>query len=334
MILTDIAWIIFLIILFLVIAKILEKIFGKIFTLKELKTDVNVLKKAEKSLISLLSFIALYVGVSTTTEFNLQIVFTFIKVMIIISGAYFFIEIGNIIIEHEAKITKRAVFTDFSNTLIKLWDLFIIIVAITILMSLFGIEVTAVIASLGIAGLAIGLALQDVLSNFFSGISMGSDKSIKIGDYVKLDNGVEGLVDHFTWRNVRLKTLSNNYIFIPNTKFSQSLITNYSFREKELSLSVPLSVSYNSNLDEVERITIETAKEVIKNNIGAVQDYTPLVRYSSFGNSGINLNLIIRCKTYADQYVLTHELIKAIHKRYKKEGIEIPFPITEVHLKK
>ncbi|MCL5011456.1 MAG: mechanosensitive ion channel family protein [Candidatus Marsarchaeota archaeon] len=334
MILTDIAWIIFLIIIFLVIAKILEKIFGRIFTLKELKTDINVLKKAEKSLISLLSFIALYIGVSTTTEFNLPALFMFIKVMIILSGAYFFIEIGNIIIEHESKITKRAVFTDFSNTLSKLWDLFIIIVAMTILMSFFGIEVTAVIASLGIAGLAIGLALQDVLSNFFSGISMGSDKSIRTGDYVKLDNGLEGYVDHMTWRNVRLKTLDNNYIFIPNLKFSQSAVTNYFFREKELSLSIPLSISYDSDLDKVEKITVETAKEVIKNNIGAVQDYSPTIRYSSFGDSGINFSLNVKCKTYTDKYLLTHELIKAIHKRYKKEDIEIPYPITEVHVKK
>ncbi len=334
MFLTDVAWILFLIIVFFAIAKFLEFIFGRLFTLRELKTDINVLKKAEKSLILLLSFIALYIGVSTTASFDMPVVFQFIKVMIIITGAYFFIEIGNIIIEHEARITKRAVFNDFSNTISKLWDLFIVIVALTILMSLFGIEVTAVIASLGIAGLAIGLALQDVLSNFFSGISMGSDKSIRTGDYVKLDNGMEGYVDHMTWRNVRLKTLDNNYIFIPNNKFSQSAVTNYFFREKELSLSIPLSVSYNSDLDEVEKITVESAKEVIKHNLGAVQDYLPSVRYSSFGDSGINFSLTIKCKTYVDKYLLTHELIKTIHKKYAEVGIEIPYPTTEVHVKK
>jgi small-conductance mechanosensitive channel len=103
------------------------------------------------------------------------------------------------------------------------------------------------VAALGIGGLAVALALQDSLGNFFSGLHISASSEIRPGDYLKLDSGEEGFVTGISWRTTTIRTLSNNTILVPNLKLSKSIITNYHLNEQQLSVPVDLGVSYDSD---------------------------------------------------------------------------------------
>ncbi|MFH1347912.1 MAG: mechanosensitive ion channel family protein [Candidatus Margulisiibacteriota bacterium] len=218
-------------------------------------------------------------------------------------------------------------------TFSRLANIVIWAIGLLMLMDIFGISITPVLASLGIAGLAIGLALQDTLSNFFSGIYVLISQPVRVGDYIELENGLKGYVLNIGWRETRIKMLQNNTVVVPNSKLSQSIITNYYLPEKEMACLVQVGVSYNSDLEKVERVTVEVGKKVLHEVTGGVKTFDPFIRYHTFDDFSINFTVILRISEFVDQYLLTHEFIKALHKRYNKEGIVIPFPIRTVEMK-
>ena len=95
-----------------------------------------------------------------------------------------------------------------------------------------------------------------------------------------------------------------------------------------------VGVAYDSNLEEVERVTLDVAKEVMKEIEGAIPDFEPFIRYHTFGDFSINFTVILRAREYVSQYLIKHEFVKRLHERYRREGIEIPFPIRTVHMKR
>lgn len=198
--------------------------------------------------------------------------------------------------------------------------------ALVILNSL-GISITPILATLGVGGLAVALALQDTLANLFAGFYTIVAKQVKIGDYVKLDSGVEGYVTDINWRTTKIRMLPNNVVLVPNSKLAQAMVTNYYLPDKEMAVLVNLGVHYKSDLDKVERVTCEVAREVMKKVTGGVSAFDPFIRYNNFGDFSIGFTVILRAKEFTDQYLIKHEFIKQLHARYEKEGIVIPYPI-------
>ncbi len=195
------------------------------------------------------------------------------------------------------------------------------------------ITITPFIASLGIGGVVVGLAMQDTLSNFFSWAYIVSNKPVRVGDYIQVEAGKEGYVDRIGWRNIRIRMLSNNTVIVPNNKFVSSHVTNFYLPESELAVLVSVGVAYQSDLEKVERVTIEVAGEVLRETEGAVKEFQPFIRYNAFAESSITFTVILRAKEYAAQYLIVHEFIKRLHRRYRLEGIEIPFTTRTVHLR-
>lgn len=193
-----------------------------------------------------------------------------------------------------------------------------------------GIKITPILTALGVGGLAVALALQDTLANFFSGLQVLASHQINIGDYVHLDGGQEGFVNDIGWRSATIKMLNNNIVIVPNTKLAQAIVINYSLEEREFAVRTSLGVAYGSDLEHVERVTLEVVRDVIGRTEGAVKGFEPLVRYTAFGDSSIQFNVIVRYSDYGAQVLAQHELIKALHKRYQQEGIEIPYPVRTV----
>ncbi|MCJ7444654.1 MAG: mechanosensitive ion channel family protein [Methanotrichaceae archaeon] len=208
-----------------------------------------------------------------------------------------------------------------------------IILGIFIIFKALKIDVTPMLAALGIGGLAVALALQDPLGNFFSGLHILASSEIRPGDYLKLDSGDEGFVTDISWRTATIRTLSNNTILVPNLKLSQSIITNFHLTEQQLSVPVELGVSYDSDLEKVEKITIEVAKAVLKDVPGGVLEFEPGFRFTKFGDSSIDLTVILRARDFNYQYPIRHEFIKRLHKRYGEEGIEIPYPMRNLYIR-
>lgn len=211
-------------------------------------------------------------------------------------------------------------------------DLAVYTIGILFLLESFGVAISPLLTALGVGGLAVALALQDTLANLFSGINILVAKQIKIGDFVKLSTGEEGHVVDMNWRNTTVKTSTENMVVVPNQKFASSTITNYAQPFAECSISIPIGVSYESDLDHVEQVTVAVAREVLQETEGGVHGFEPIVRYNGFGDSSIHLNVILRVRSVTDQYLVRHEFIKKIHVRYQQQGILIPFPTRTVNL--
>lgn len=203
-----------------------------------------------------------------------------------------------------------------------------------IVLQAFGVSVTPVLTALGVGALAVALALQETLSNLFAGLQVIASRQIKIGDYIKLDSGDEGYVTDITWRNTVIRALANNNIVVPNSKIASAIVTNYYRPEKEMAVLVELGVGYNSDLDKVEEVTIAAGKEVLINTTGGVPDFEPFIRFHTFGDSAIRFSVILRGKEFTDQYLIKHQFVKTVMERYREYGIEIPFPMRTVVLKK
>lgn len=207
----------------------------------------------------------------------------------------------------------------------------VLVLGLLILLDSFGISITPLVASLGIGSLAVALALQPTLENFFSGIQIIVDKPIAVGQFIKLDSGEEGYVEKIGWRSSWVRMLQNNTVVIPNKILVSSKILNYYYPQQDMAVLVQVGVHYNSDLEYVERVTIEVGEEVMKEVSGGVPDFKPFIRYHTFNSSSIDFTVILRCGEFVDNYLIKHEFIKRLHKRYNEAGIVIPFPIRAVN---
>lgn len=216
--------------------------------------------------------------------------------------------------------------------LLTLGRILMISIATLTVLDTFGISVTPILASLGVGSVAVALALQDTLSNFFSGIYLLIDKPIRPGDFVTIDENTSGHVVKIGWRSTHVQLLPNNMVIVPNSKIAGSTILNYDYPVKEMSVLVDAGVSYHSDLKKVERVTIAVAKEVLSRIEGGVKTFDPFIRFHTFNSSSIDFTVILRVDQFTSQYLVKHEFIKALHERYAQENIEIPFPQRVVHL--
>ncbi len=201
--------------------------------------------------------------------------------------------------------------------------------ALMILNSL-GVSITPILTALGVGGLAVALALQDTLANLFAGIYVSLARQIRVGDYIKLDSGEEGHITDIGWRSTRIMTLGSNGIVIPNTKIAQAIVTNFDLPYQDMAVLVEVRVNYGSDLEKVEKITAEVGRAVMKEVTGGVESFEPFIRYHTFADFSVNFTVILRAKTFVDQYLIKHEFIKRLHLSYAQEGIRIQLPTQMV----
>ncbi|MBI2682160.1 MAG: mechanosensitive ion channel family protein [Acidobacteriales bacterium] len=209
----------------------------------------------------------------------------------------------------------------------------IYLLGFTMMLQAMGIAVTPLLTAFGVGGLAVALALQDTFGNLFAGLHILASRQVQPGDYIKLSSGEEGYVEDIRWRNTTIRALQNNMFIIPNSKLAGSIITNFDQPDPQLLFGVELGVAYDSDLEKVERVTVEVARAVLQSVPGGVKDFEPNVRYHTFGPSSINFTVTLRAHLFADQFRLKHEFVKRLQKRYQAEGIEIPLPSRTVIVK-
>jgi small-conductance mechanosensitive channel len=195
-----------------------------------------------------------------------------------------------------------------------------------------GVSITPLLTALGVGGLAVALALQPTLTNLFAGIQILASRQVSPGDYVRLSSGEEGYVADVTWRQTTIRALANNLVVVPNSQLASTVLTNFHQPSNDMSVVLQVGVGYDSDLAEVERVTIEVASEIMREVEGGIADFTPFIRYHTFGDSAIQFSVIVRVREYVDQYLVTHEFIKRLQPRYRQAGITIPFPIRTVQL--
>ena len=157
------------------------------------------------------------------------------------------------------------------------------------------------VASLGIGGLAVGLALQPTLSNYFSGLYVSAEGFIQPKDYIEVD-GMKGYVVSVGWRNTVIRLWNNNLVTIPNSKIADSVIINYNEPQNKSSFIVTCGVAYNSDLKKVEKVAMEVAEKIQKKKQFGVPDFKPLFRFYNFGDSNIDFKVILQAEKYSSHY--------------------------------
>lgn len=240
------------------------------------------------------------------------------------------IRISNTVIEHA--VMKGPDTTGMSKDIVPLVEnvakIVIIVATLMVILSVWQINITPIIASAGIAGAAVAFAAKDTIANFFGGISLYVDKPFKIGDYIVLDAGERGEVVNIGARSTRIKTRDDIMITVPNSVIANTKIVNESAPIPNFRVRIPVSVAYGSDIDRVQEILLEIARD----NDNIIPEPAPRVRFRQFGESSLNFELLCWAKEPVLRGVTVHELNCVIYKKFNELGIKIPFPQRDVHI--
>ena len=318
-------------IIFISITYIILRFIVKKIADKKKRYGEFILKQISLPVLILVFFIGLYTSLKSLIALEIHYLWVdgvFFVITVLIS-AFLVSRIINVLMLGWLKV-KRG-FKRTPGLLNKAVNVIIFVIAIALILGYFKFDITPLIAGVGLGALAIGLALQSTLSNFFAGVHLISDKPINVGDYIELDNDNNGVVEDIGWRSTRIRTLTDNLLIIPNGKLAESNIINYSMPVKDFSIWVPCGVAYESDLKKVEKVTLEVAKHIQQNVDGAVKDFEPVFRYKEFGDSNINFITVLRIEEPFKRFIVRNEFIKELKERFDKERIEISWPIRKIY---
>ncbi len=242
-------------------------------------------------------------------------------VLVVMSASWTVARLVGAVVAHLARPLRGTLAS--ATLLVNVARMVVLALGILIILQTFGVSITPALTALGIGGLAIGLALQDTLANFFAGIHILSSRQVRPGDYVQLASGEEGYIQDVTWRYTTLRQLSNNLTIIPNAKLASTTLTNYYLPARETAVLVPATVANDSDLSRVEAVTIEVARAVMEEVAGGIAGFEPFLRFNGFGKPGIAFTVVMRGREIVDQHLLQHEFIKRLQQRFRTEGIQL-----------
>jgi len=318
-----------------ILAFVLKKIFLKI-TLKT-KTDLDdlLVQKLNKPILVLLFLTGLRFSLERISiEGSLDTLFGIVSSFIVIGVIYFLYVIFDLSFSRAwirlAKKTKRKP----NDALIQLTNIslkiVLVILGLIYILNLWGVEIAPLLAGVGIGGIAIAFALQNSLGNIFGGISIILDKSIRVGDFLTLENGTSGKVTQVGLRSTKILTRDNESLIVPNSKLSESIIHNVAMPEPKSRVIVPFSVAYGSDIEQVKKIVMNEIKKIE----WFVGDLAPFVRFIEMGDSSLKFKTYFFVSSFDVKLDATDEANTRIYNALNKAGIEIPFPQMDVRLKK
>ena len=200
-----------------------------------------------------------------------------------------------------------------------------------LVLDLLNINISPLIAGLGLGGLAVALALQPTLSNLFAGTYVMTEGVVTHGDYIELENGVAGYVIDVGWRSTRLRTWTNNLVVVPNSRFAETIITNYQGPIPAVNIYLTCGVSYDSDLHLVEQVCREEMERLLETDDRAVREYGSYFAYESFDDSNITFYLFIQARDRLASFEVQSELIRQVHDRFREEGIIINYPMRTLN---
>jgi len=196
-----------------------------------------------------------------------------------------------------------------------------------LLMDVLGINISPLIAGLGLGGLAVALAIQPTLANLFAGTYVMTEGVIATGDYIQLENGLKGYVVEVGWRSTRIRDWRNNLVVVPNSKFAETIITNFQQPTHAVNVYFECGTSYDSDLYRVEEICLEVMDTIVDSHPMAIKEYGKYFAFDNFGDSNVNFWLFVQATDRWGSFVVQSDMMKLLHKRFQEEGIVINYPV-------
>jgi MscS family membrane protein len=202
-----------------------------------------------------------------------------------------------------------------------------------LILSILNIDITPFLAAAGIVGLAVALAAQDLISNFFGGAMIAVDKPFTLHDRIQIDQYIGDII-HVGPRSTRMKTLDNQIITIPNAKVVDSFIVNYAMPDTRIKVRIPIGVAYGSDVEKVKSLLLDIARDAAETYPYILTDPKPDVYFLEFGESSLHFQLIVWCNDFGLSWESKDAINTRIAERFAEEEIEIPFPQMDVHIRR
>jgi len=204
----------------------------------------------------------------------------------------------------------------------------LVIIGAIIAFQTIGIDLSGLAVIFGMLSVGVGFGLQNVTSNFISGLILLFERPIKVGDRISIED-IQGDVEEINIRSTTIKTLDNIIMIVPNSEFVSGRVTNWSHSDLKIRMNIEVGVSYNSNLDDV----LKALREVADENSKVMNDPEPEVIFMEFGDSSWNMRLRIWVRNPKDYYHVLSEINCAIVRKFREYKVEIPFPQRDVHVR-
>jgi len=321
--------------LFFAIAKLIVFI-GNRHLLKvanKTKTEIDniIIMMGNKPLSLIIFLFGLKLGFAYLKLSRNDLVQKTLNSLIIFVLAFFIISLTNIIISRwgqNLKIRKSKVDEQIVVLTKKVVNLIIFLIVLMIILRIWGIQIGPLLASLGIAGVAIAFALQNTLGNVFGGVSMIIDKTIRVGDTVKVGELVGKVID-VGIRSTRIKTFDNEEIIIPNGKLSSEVVINYAKPDPSARVGIKFGVEYGSDVEKVKKVVLKAVKKIE----GVLEEPEPRVWFLEMGDFALRFKVVFWVSSYRKRFLAKEKANCLIYDELRKNKIGIPFPTETVYVK-
>ena len=301
------------------------------------KLDDVLLDKAEEPIIALVVIAGIYFGITRLTLDGAAVLVdqaTYIAIALITTWLAW--RLSDVVVKFWLKPLTAKTKSHIDDQLVPIADkilkLIILAFALYMVLSHFNYNVTALIAGLGVGGIAIALATKDYLENIIGGLTIFTDKPFKIGDLIEV-NGTKGFIKEVGIRTTRMLTYDNTLVVMPNSHMVTNKIVNISEPNRTIGISMTLGLTYDTSLAKIEKGK-EIIKKAVKSTKGIDKDYEPIVFFTEFGDSALKLWFKYKIADYNSKLSITDEINSKIKQGFEKAKIEMAYPTQTVYLKK
>ncbi|MBN1223892.1 MAG: mechanosensitive ion channel family protein [Candidatus Aminicenantes bacterium] len=301
---------------------------------KKTKTKIDDL--IIKSISSIVFFLILVLGIKigmqslpVQTDLYLSLANTLLIIMITIALFRIIHNISKHWIEDWAEKTASSADDRLIPLLEKILKAVVIILAVIFIFDSWNIDISPLLATAGIAGIAIGFAVRDSLANIMGGIQLVLDKTFKVGDKVQLESGETGEILDIGLRSTKLRTYDNELIYIPNGQLANARVKNFTVPDVSIRVNVNFGVEYGSEPEKVRQVVLEAIKKVDK-----VQEVPePVVQFLKMSDFSLDFVARVWIENYSDAYATQLAVTDVVYRALNEANISIPFPTRTVYTK-
>lgn len=295
--------------------------------------DDEILKAVRNPIRITIVLLGLYFALKTLDDLSSSLIETLdilAAIVLILAAAYLVSNLIKAVLRWYSRDIAPITGSDLDNQLFpfleKLLTAIIYVLAFLLILGLFGIQITALVASLGIAGIAVALAAQETLSNVFGAFAILTDRPYKVGDRLLIQGIGQGDVTDIGLRSTRLKTRNDEILVIPNQQMASTEIVNLSMPDGRLRVLVKVGISYKSDIDKACAIM----EEIAKADPDVTKDPQPRAYVTGLGDFAVEITMMTWLTDYFQDYVVPDRIYREILARFRDAGIDITYPVMTV----
>lgn len=319
-----------------IVVFIITKVLLRIAKKTKTKGDDLIIEQTQSSVVGLIVMagIRIAVNVLDIPEKVLFVVNGAIDTILIFLVLRIIVKVIDILITewggNWAKKTKSTIDDELLPLMHRTSNVIFVILGIIFVLKRWSIDVTGILAGMGIAGLAISFAVKDSLANIFGGISLILDKSVKVGDIIKLDSGDSGKIMNIGLRSTKIKNWDGEALIVPNSIMANTKLINVTQPDLSIKISILFAVKYGSDPEIVK----ELAQKIIMNIEGVSKTQDVVVWFTEMGDFSLNFKAMFWVDDISDKWTVHQKCISALYKELNRKKIGIPFPTQTIHLEK